>query len=288
MSRMVNLKRNILSLLFFLLPCIFMAANNVVADKEEYVASLFKTILESRHDSVRLSMANEMQAEMRAVIDSADNLDCQLFEQQNNIGKITAQDNSMRLYTWNIPLSDSKTLFYAIFKSYKSGKIYTLSQTQTYHPADNGIISGDNWYGALYYELIPIKYEIDRQRVEAYIAFGWYPGSTDYTNCKIIEVIVLCDDTVQLGAPIFYDENTDSKQTRLIFEYYKQTLYTIDYDESKNRILFNNLMPIFNLPDGRQIFAPDEIFNAIVLKKDLWYRKENVNTRNRSRKYKIN
>lgn len=277
---MIDIKRVTQSAILLLLSCcIPMFAND--SDKEEHIASLFKEVFDSKSDSVRIAMAEMIMDEFQDVVNNADKLDTALFVQLKNVGKITAQDNSLRLYTWNIPLSDGKSLFYAIFKSYETGKAFTLGKTRNISPKD-GIFNENNWYGALYYELIPFKYGNEDKK--AYLAFGWAPGSTVYTNCKMIEVIVIDDNSIQFGAPVIYDEKYERTFNRLTFEYYRQSLFSIEYDKRKKRVVFNHLAPLSNTSEGRQVLIPDESFDAIVFKKGMWLMQEDTNVKNKREK----
>src|SRR5690606_2261086 len=69
------------------------------------------------------------------------------------------------------------------------------------------IYSERDWYGALYYNIIPSKKGKKRKRM--YMLLGW-DGQSEYASLKVIDVLSITPRGVKLGADIFdypYEKN---------------------------------------------------------------------------------
>ena len=75
------------------------------------------------------------------------------FDPLSNMGKITSQDQKIRIYTWNLPCNDGTNTYYG-FLQYKTGqKTISVLFNLTTQACDNQQILAwpslppDNWYG---------------------------------------------------------------------------------------------------------------------------------------------
>ena len=164
------MKKFILSVLV-----VFMATVMVFgqAKTEREIKNLFAQIEKTQDDGKRTQLANQIQHKMIDAIFEAEDFFYD-FPSLKNVGKILSSDNQIHMYTWNILLTDGTPLYFAVIQHYDFGGIYVLSQSEPIVPATTGYVAEANWYGALYYDIHPIKFK-DKDGVQImkdYMASG--------------------------------------------------------------------------------------------------------------------
>ncbi|NGM90137.1 hypothetical protein G5B35_22835, partial [Parapusillimonas sp. SGNA-6] len=160
------------------------------------------------------------------------------FDKLDMISVISAPDNSFRIFSWNIPLQDGSYLYYGSIQ-YKvaGGKLKLtplLDKTFEIQNPTQDITSNNTWYGAQYYDIIPIS-------KHQFVLLGWKGHHAEYTN-KVIEILhVSPTGEVTLGAPVFSD---DPKMVRKIFSYTKNATMYLQFDKKLNSIVFDHIVPV--------------------------------------------
>src|SRR5690606_7932922 len=166
------------------------------------------------------------------------------FDKLDMISVISAPDNSFRIFSWNIPLQDGSYLYYgSIQHKVAGGKLKLtplLDKTFEIQNPTQDITSNSTWYGAQYYDIIPIsKYQ--------FILLGWKGHHAEYTN-KVIEVLHISPaGEVKLGGPVFSD---DPKMVRKIFSYTKNASMYLQFDKERSRIVFDHIVPVSPQHEG--------------------------------------
>ena len=119
-----------------------------------------------------------------------------------------------------------------------------MSKSEPTIPSTSGYVSEANWYGALYYEIHPIKFK-DK---EMYMVFGLMTSTNGETQHKVIDVLSFSKKAVKMGAPSFITPWTGKKkQHRVVFEYDKKSQMSVDYNKKKKmRISEIEKSPDFN------------------------------------------
>ena len=128
------------------------------AKTEREIKNLFAQIEKTNDDGKRTQLANQIQHKMIDAIFEAEDFFYD-FPTLKNVGKILSSDNQIHMYTWNILLTDGTPLYFAVIQHYDFGGIYVLSQSEPEIPATTGYVAETNWYGALYYDIHPIKFK---------------------------------------------------------------------------------------------------------------------------------
>ena len=273
------MKRTILSLLVFVFATTVIFAQ---AKREREVKNLFAQIEKTNDDFKKTELANRIQNEMIEILMEADDFYYD-FPSLKNVGKILSPDEQIHMYTWNVLLSDGTPQYYALFQHNEFNSIYIMSQGDAEVPATTGYVSEKDWYGALYYDIHPIKFK-DK---EVYLVFGLITSTNGETQHKVIDVMAFSKKAIKLGAPSFVTPWTGKKkQHRVVFEYDKNAQMTLDYNKKKKTITFDHLAPIRQTADGKDVMGPDMSYDALVYKKDIWTYKADVNAKNKKDKKK--
>lgn len=128
----------------------------------------------------------------------------------------------------------------------------TDSEYQTYTDAD--------WYGALYYNMLPIK-----GQKNSYLLFG-YQYSQEFDKTKLIDIITVGDDGVTFGKELFItrvqDGRDDIKQ-RFLLQYSSDSNASLNYNDSIDMIIFDHLMPRMGQQAGQgNTFVPDGTYEG--------------------------
>ena len=137
-------------------------------------------------------------------------------------------------------------------------------------------LTNKNWYGALYYEIIPLG----RGK---YTMLGWN-GRDAITTQKIIEVLSLGRKNAKFGANIFqYADNKKKTKRRMILEYANDAIVSLKYYQTKKeeRIVFSHLSPSTPQLEGQpQYYYPDLSYDSFVKEGRKWHFKTNRNVKN--------
>lgn len=191
------------------------------------------------------------------------------YEQLVNMGKLSSSDGKLRLINWNVPLKKGKHLYHCIVlvKDKKSGHmVFELQVPSDPERAinDRKVLTTDQWYGALYYEIIPVK----KGAKTYYTLLGW-SGNDRLSTRKVIDVLSISGKRLKLGAPIF--QMKKQAQYRVVFEYSEEVRMGLGFEEDQQRIVYDNLTPISQDLEGQfQFYGPDGSYNALIWKNGKW------------------
>jgi hypothetical protein len=270
------MKKIILSVLV-----VFIATIMVFGQKtEREIKNMFAQIEKTNDDGKRTQLANQIQAKVVDAIFESEDFWYE-FSSVRNIGSFLSNDNQIHMYTWNILLTDGTPLYFAVIQHYDFGGIYVLSQSEPIVPATTGYVTEANWYGALYYDIHPIKFK-DK---EMYMVFGLMTSTDGEVQHKVIDVMAFTKKTVKLGAPSFITPWTGKKkQHRVVFAYDKNAQLTLDYNKKKKMITFDHLEEVRQTSKGEEVMAPDGSYDALIYKKDIWSYQTDVKVKNKKEK----
>ncbi len=192
-----------------------------------------------------------------------------------NLGKITSEDGLLNIFTWNYQHSGYLYKYGGVVQYRKSKGsqpvAFPLIQNQDVVP--HGLTDNKRWYGCLYYRIIENEYK----GAKTYTIFGW-DGYNSVVARKIVDVLKITNNGVVLGKPIFYMEK--GRMNRMLFQYNAQTVMMLDYEENKQRIIFDHLSPSDPKDQGvYQAYGPDSTFDGLEFKKGKWYLEKNIDLR---------
>ncbi len=198
------------------------------------------------------------------------------FSRVKSIGFINSPDNQVKIINWNIEKQDNTNQYFGLIVHYDTRKKeYLINElTDVSGPYDvinnNEYYYSNQWYGALYYKIIPTVYN----RKTSYILLG-YDANNKTSHIKLIEVLSFIGSKAKLGAPIFRDGKKTSR--RVVFEHSKKSYMSIKYEAERNRIVFDHLSPENPImADFREFYVPDMSYDAYVLEDDKWVLQEDI------------
>ena len=196
------------------------------------------------------------------------------------LGDLYSPDNEFRIITWNVSLSDGTHDYFCYIqkKPNKDGESTWFELTdhhKTIERPNYKTLKKENWYGCLYYSIIPIK----SNKTIIYTLLGW-EGNNNYSNKKVIE----CLSFNSKGAPVFGKsifEGEKHTYRRVVFEYSKEAYLMLRYNEDSKQIIFNRLEPLKPELEGLYSFyTPSLTYDAYALKKGKWEKVLDINPKN--------
>jgi hypothetical protein len=193
------------------------------------------------------------------------------FDSLKNIGKLHSPDKQFRLYNWNIPLSDG-THIYECFIQYfdKSESAIYLSRLKDKSEKMENIeqlgLNSENWFGALYYDIIVKK----EGRTTDYVLLG-INFNDKFSNYKIIESLRFTGK----GKPVFNNPCFyfgKSRKKRVLFQYNQGAVMMLKYEEKIDAVVFDRLYPMDSKYKGDfRYYVPDVTNDGLVYKNGNWF-----------------
>ena len=197
------------------------------------------------------------------------------FSQLTSMGSIMSEDKKIRLFNWNVEQEDQTQKYYCyILRFDRKKNTYLVSElidnSFMIPERPEGVLDGKDWYGALYYKIIPIS----KGNKEMYTLLG-LDMNTTLSNIKLIDVLTFSGNNPKLGSPIFKNKGETLK--RVFFEHSKKAYMSLRYEVKYNRIIFDHLSPESPSMEGYYCYyVPDFIYDAYVFEKDKWVLQEDV------------
>lgn len=216
------------------------------------------------------------------------------------ISILESKDKKIRVFTWPIIRDNGEYECFGLMqveneKTNEYDIIPLIDKSDAIISPEEAVLSSNNWYGVVYYDLITTKYE-DKTY---YTLLGWTGNNPVYQK-KVIETLSFKSFSTNpvFGQRIFHKE---SKRRRVIFEYSKNANMVLEYGnqhyvESKKikktrtkpakvvetefkedmiifDVLESHLDGLGNLP---QYYIPNGETNAYSWDKNKWVLKENI------------
>ena len=195
------------------------------------------------------------------------------------IALLDSPDKLVRIINWNLEYSDMSYSYCGFVMRWDEDKeelkiTELIDKVDPYTAKPTGVIDAKNWYGALYYKIIPIEYN---GKIE-YTLLGWDGGTTG-SNFKIIDVLTFSGNNVKFGSPIFIKKKEVLK--RVVFEYSDKSSMSLKYEDKYGRIVFDHLSPESpTLAGVYSFYVPDFSYDAFLWENESWVLNEDVITLN--------
>ena len=209
------------------------------------------------------------------------------FSRLTSMGTIKSPDNAVRLFNWNIENKDftHEYFCYVLYNNprKKQVEVTELTDNSIMLPArPDETLTAENWYGALYYAIIPKK----RRGKMYYTLLGW-DGNTASSNIKLMDVLYFAGSRPKLGYNLF--KNEEGTHKRLFFEHKEQAVMTMRYDQQRNMIVYDHLSPESPALKGfYSYYVPDMSYDAYEYVNDYWmYRADIISTNEENRGKKM-
>lgn len=208
------------------------------------------------------------------------------FSSFQTMSTIASPDGAFRLFNWNIEDNDGLNTHYCyLIQPTRQDKPNTLIKFQedkiTLPPRPETMLTPQRWYGALYYNIIPVK-----KGSKTYYTILGYNGSSKSTNKKIIDVFHFKGKKLRLGLPIFQEEAGSKRLLRRVFfEYSDKVIIGVNMNERLNAIVFDHLVPETASLEGMyDYYVPDMSYDAYKWTGSIWQYEEDLVATNRENK----
>jgi hypothetical protein len=249
------------------------------SDASSVIENLFLRLVKSTDDTDRIRINDSITF----FIDSYARSDSALthnFTGLKYLGQITSRKSRLKILTWNLLLENSKSRYYCYFinRPDKKNIVFRLSGTYSEKPVrSDTIYSEKDWYGALYYDLRPVR--IDNQ--PSWVLLGIDYGNPSVTR-KIIDVLSFTPDgKVIFGKKIF--ESGNEKKYREVLEYSSGAVISLKFLSDKY-IVFDHLVPVSpELKSQKEYYGPDFSYDAYTLEKGKWIFETDIDVRNKKK-----
>jgi len=236
------------SLKFYLLIAILFVCNALKAQQTTGKLDIFQDSLIKTNASIKAEDSDEQRLAkngkfVKTLVEAlkTPNSFSYTFDSLKNVSIVKSSDQAFRILSWYVQLENGTYRYYgAIQMNTGSGalKLFPLID-QTENIQDPNAI-GDNlkWFGARYYEIIPVT---SGGRLPYYVLLGW-KGNTQSTTKKVIEILSFDKEKATFGAPVFDGKDLKGKN-RVIFEYTKSNAMVLKTEPSAGVIVFDHLAP---------------------------------------------
>jgi hypothetical protein len=268
-------------LLFWSIFTLLSGSNSIAQNFNDSLLIQYRTLsVRAETDSLKYVYSDSLRSEVKSFL----NLQQSFNRPLTNIpylGDIFSPDGAFRMITWNLSLTDG-TYDYFCFIQKKQNQEQTtpswyelLDHHKEIKRPESRSLKKDNWYGALYYGIIPFK----KDKEYMYVLLGW-EGHNKFSNKKIIECLYFNNK----GEPIFGKsvfESDRMNKRRVIFEYSNEAYLMLRYNEKMKQIVFNRLEP--SKPELKGIYSfyqPTLKYDSYEYKKGNWVQILDTNPRN--------
>lgn len=245
-----------------------------ISSDEDQLVELLNNLRQADNDASKVKLNKEFKAKLKQVVQHKEALN-HPFTKLNTVGIIDSPDGLLRIINWNVEKDDFSHTYNCFVlhfdkrkKKYQVVELIDNSFGMPSQPTE--IIASDNWYGALYYKIIPVK----KGSKTLYTVLGWDHNST-MSQIKLIDVMYFTGKTLKLGSPIFKEGKITKK--RVFFEHSKKTSMSLKYEQDRERIIFDHLSPESpSMKKFRSFYVPDMSYDAYALAGSKWILKEDV------------
>ncbi|HQW05051.1 MAG: hypothetical protein IPH05_04690 [Flavobacteriales bacterium] len=249
---------------------------------QERITTHLKAIGTSTSDVVQDSLNNLVKADLRILLDADGALIASFGDLP--MTRVDAPDGAFRLFTWNLPRADGSHQFEG-FVLARSARGQVLTELRDMTPKipspEVPELGPERWYGALYYEVIPVK----KGGKEIYTLLGWKGYSRAETR-KVIDVLSFRNGKPRFGAPVFGKGRL--RPMRKVFGFSFQATMTLRYDPSLEAIVMDHLSPSrADMKDQWAYYGPDMSHDGYFWHKGEWWFGPEIDLRDSSSKSKV-
>ena len=266
------MKLNLLFLFLFLNGSILFSQD--LSSHENQLSNLLDAVRNAHTDAEKDQANTLFKTKLHQVIQLPGAMDYP-FSKLRSIGTVKSPDNYFRFFNWNVEQEDLTQKYYCFILRYDERKkqvniIELIDNSQMLPPEPDDYLDENNWYGALYYKIIPTK----RSGKTIYTLLG-YDANNAMSHIKLIDAISFTTSHVRLGSPIF--RYKDKTYKRLFFEHNKKSVMSLTYNEERQKIIFDHLSPESPTMEGfKEFYVPDMSYDAFTMEGNRWVLEEDI------------
>jgi hypothetical protein len=201
------------------------------------------------------------------------------FDSLGALAVLVPADKAFRIFNWEFPLRDGSYQYYGFFQFPGNGSgcdvIELIDKRENIKSPDRARLKPENWLGAHYYQIL---FKVHKKK-KTYFLLG-LDWNNKISRKKIIEPFTIgSGQQINFGSSVF--AGTGNGLQRMIFEYSSDVSMSLRYNEKRDLIIFDHLVPKTPEMKGQyQFYAPDLSYDALKFKKGKWKMIENIDARN--------
>jgi hypothetical protein len=251
--------KSLVSIVFILSSLLGLAQFDPI-ERENQLAELLDTLRNAKTDEAKLAANQAFDKLMETTLNEPTVFDIN-FTRLGTCGVIDSPDKLVRIVNWNVELTEQVQVYngYVITRSAinKEPRSIKLNYVRDiYNPKPTEVVDEENWYGALYYQIVPFT----EGNKDSYILLGWNGGGMS-SNIKLLDVLSFTSKGVKFGQSIFKTKEATLK--RVFFEHSSQVSMSLKYEKEYDRIIFDHLSPESpNLVGFYEYYFPDMTYDA--------------------------
>lgn len=235
-----------------------------------------KSLGSATTDPARDSLNALLKQDLRTLLTAGDAMEHRM--EDIPLSRVDAPDGRFRLITWNVPRTDGSHT-YEGFLLVRKGRSHTLIELRDKTTAITSPevleLGPEKWYGALYYDVIPVK----KGGRTWYTLLGW-KGFSKVETRKVIEVLGFRGDKPRFGAALFGVGRP--KPLRRIYGYSFQTSMVLRWEPEMEAILLDHLSPSrADMVGQAAYYGPDMTHDAYFWYKGEWWLEPDIDARDR-------
>lgn len=257
-----------------LIISLFISLTVSASSLSENLNTYFTQLDLSENDSITYSINEKIKQEVLEFAKTDSNfyktsLNC------NRIGSVISSDNKLKIISWNYRLSDGSFSYETVIiknsgRKNPKVKTWSISCLKGIKPTENKTYNSKNWYGALYYSIVPWKGD--------YILLG-YSTYNNISKIKLIDILSLEKNRPVFGKKVFKKGNKTF--SRMVFEYSFMANMSLVYNIERKEFIFDHLSPEEPSMKGLyQYYGPDFSLDALRENRKFWEYIEDVDVRN--------
>ena len=219
---------------------------------EDSIRVISEEIMLSDQWIARAASLDKMPVLLAQALDQEGSFD--ITFDSSRISIVYAPDSSFRIMTGQAVLQNEDIKYYGLLQRKSDERNPVFFNDNSYSPTDieNDVLSAETWNGALYYNLRPFTFK----NKEFFVLFGFAAKSL-FENSKVTEVLYFEDGQPRFGAPVFLNENSETKN-RISIVYSADVGARMNYDTALQMIIYDHLIPMKSPYKERQVvMVPD-------------------------------
>ncbi len=242
--------------------------------------TVVKKLYSSKTDSEKQKWNQQLLATFERSLNLNNSFDYP-YDSLNDIARIMSPDKTFRIINWNVPNDDGTHEYFGFIQKkqiqtikkgmFKKDKIETIQlypltdRSSEIKNADNYVSDNKKWYGMLYYNVI-----IKKTKSNTYYTLLAWDGNDKLSSKKIIDVLTFDKSGIpHFGASIFNMGKVHQK--RVIFEHASTCTMSLKYNQKKDSIIFDHLVPPQPQLEGQyQYYCPDLGCDGFGFKRGKW------------------
>lgn len=251
------------------------AVDTLSIKMESEISVILTKLRNAENDNIRLMHNMDLRDKLKAFLVHPGALTYP-FDLWTTMSTIKSPDGEFRIFNWNVEndFGVHSHFCYIVKPNGKENQVIELKEDKiTLPPRPEQTLTADHWYGALYYNIIPIK----KGNKTMYTIFG-YSGNDRSTNRKLLDVFYFKGKALRMGYPLFQEGPGSTRLLRRVFfEYSEKAIISVKMNENLNAIVFDHLVPETPLLVGMfDFYIPDMTYDGYQWENGVWLYREDI------------